>query len=876
MKFFSNVSLLPVDQKQGRLMQLAAFFLLVYATTLTLAPTVRLHSWQVEYRWNHWIGFAVWLVGMLVVNSRLMRWLPERDPYLFPVGALLSGWGLLTIWRLAPDMGARQTAWLAVCLLVFGVGMRLPNLLVFLRRYKYLWLTGGLLLTGLTFIFGTYPGGVGPHLWLGCCGIYLQPSEPLKLLLIVYLAAYLADRLPVSFSLVQLLTPTLILVGAALILLVGQRDLGTASLLILIYTVVVYIASQRRRMLVISLVILAAAGLMGYLLFDVVRIRVDAWLDPWLDPAGRSYQIIQSMVAVANGGVLGRGPGLGSPGVVPVSHSDFIFSSIAEETGLLGSVGLLGLLAVFIGRGFRAAIFSTSNYRRYLAAGITTYIAAQAIFIIGGNLRLLPLTGVTLPFVSYGGSSLLTAYISLLILMLISSTDENEKPAPLPNPRPYLLVGSGLLLGLAGLALASGWWALVRADRLLSRPENPRRAINDRYVERGEILDRNNQRMVVTTGSPGSYQREYLYPLISNTMGYNSALYGQAGLEAGLDAYLRGVRGNPTRLVIMQNLLFGQTPPGLDVRLTIDLEIQKQADALLQGHRGALVLLNAHTGEILAISSQPSFDANQLEESRIDLLQDPGAPLINRATQGQYSPGAALGPFLLAYTSIKGDLPAVQVPLGYRNEEGEWSCANTPESPLTPGKLVSSGCPVPLVTMGNQLGAQSLEELFASLGFYEQPDLPLVMAIPSTSGVSRPDLAALGQENLLVTPLQMVLAAAVLSNQGVRPVPQITAAVLPPQGDWIIIPGGPGQETVLAGSTKTAEEALSEAGARQWSSVALARSADTQSEDWITWYLAGTLPEWQGTPLALALVLEERNPELAIQIGEKMFEVINP
>ncbi len=509
MSFFSSESLLPVDQKQSRLMQLAAFFLLVYSIILTLAPAVRLHSWQVDYRWNHWIGFVVWLVSTLVVHHQLIRRLPERDPYLFPVGALLCGWGLLTIWRLEPVMGARQTAWLAFSMLVFGVGLRIPNLLAFLRRYKYLWLTSGLLLTGLTFIFGTYPGGVGPHLWLGCCGIYLQPSEPLKLLLIAYLAAYLADRLPVSFSLVQLLTPTLILIGTALILLVGQRDLGTASLFILIYTVVVYIASQRRRTLVISLVILAAAGLIGYLLFDVVRIRVDAWLDPWLDPAGRSYQIVQSMVAVANGGFLGRGPGLGSPGVVPVAHSDFIFASIAEENGLLGSVGLLGLLAMFVGRGFRVAMFAASNYRRYLAAGITTYLAAQGIFIMGGNLRLLPLTGVTLPFVSYGGSSLLTAFISLLILTLISNTEENDEAAPLPNPTPYLLVSSGLLCGLLALALATGWWAVVRSDRLLARPENPRRVINERYVKRGALLDRNNQTITVTTGSPGDYRREY-------------------------------------------------------------------------------------------------------------------------------------------------------------------------------------------------------------------------------------------------------------------------------------------------------------------------------------------------------------------------------
>ncbi len=318
MIFFENEKPSPIDQIQNRLMRLAVVFLFLYAASLTLAPAARLHSWQVEYRWNHWIGFATWLVGMIIVHHQVTRRLPDRDPLLLPIGTLLSGWGVLSIWRLDSVMGLRQTIWLGVCMAVLVAGLRLPDVTGFLRRYKYIWLTGGLLLTGLTFIFGTYPDGVGPRLWLGCCGIYLQPSEPLKLLLIVFLAAYLSERIPVSLSLMQLLSPTLILVGIALALLAAQRDLGTASLFILIYTSVVYLASHRRRTLVISLFILLLAGFTGYLMFDVVRIRVDAWLNPWLDPSGRSYQIVQSLLAVASGGIQGRGPGLGSPSVVPI------------------------------------------------------------------------------------------------------------------------------------------------------------------------------------------------------------------------------------------------------------------------------------------------------------------------------------------------------------------------------------------------------------------------------------------------------------------------------------------------------------------------------------------------------------------------------
>ena len=867
MSLFSTEKPTLTDQKQSRLMRLAALFLFLYSLILMLAPAARLHDWNVEYRWNHWIGFAVWLVGMALVNQQLIRLLPDRDPFLFPVGALLTGWGLLTVWRLDFTMGARQTIWLAVCLTVITVGLRIPDLLVLLRRYKYLWLTGGLLLTGLTFLLGVYPGGVGPRLWLGCCGVYLQPSEPLKLLLIIYLSAYLADRLPVSFNLPQLLTPTIILIGMALALLVGQKDLGTASLFILIYTVVVYIASQKRRTLVFSLLVLLAAGVTGYLLFAVVRIRVDAWLNPWLDPAGGSYQIIQSLMAVASGGILGRGPGLGSPGIVPVAHSDFIFSSIAEETGLLGAVGLFMLFAILVGRGFRAALYAPNNFRRYLAAGITAYLVMQGIFIIGGNLRLLPLTGVTLPFVSYGGSSLLTAYISLLILILVSSQGE-EETAPLRNTFPYMLSSAGLFAGLFVLALVTGWWAVARRDGLLARPENPRRAITERFVMRGSLLDRSNAPLNRSVGRPGELTRVYEYPALANTTGHNSPLYGQSGLEAGLDDNLRGLQGNPATMIIADDLIYGQTPPGLDVRLTIDLVLQQAADELMQGHQGALVLMDASNGEILVMASHPNYDPNRLDEELTSLLQDPTAPLLNRATQGQYPPGTALGPFLLSYASRGGALAITSSTRSYDSVDGMLSCAVEPQPPVTSGKLVGSGCPAPLVALGQNSGAAAINDLFASLGFYAAPDLPMPVAPPSSSGVDSVEQAAVGQGSLTVTPLQMAAAAAALTNNGMRPTPQIVLAELRANEGWIVQTAGPREETLLAGGTRPVTSALGVENQRYWQAVAQARS----SQDTFTWYLAGTLPEWRGVPLALALILEEDNPALAQSIGQTLLQ----
>jgi len=454
---------------QRRLFRLAAFFLLLYAAALTLAPLARARTWQRPHVWQVWLALLLWGLTFGLAGRQLRRTLPHSDPYLLPVVALLSGWGLLAITRLRPVFGLRQALWLTASGSLLMLALRLPSRLDFLRRYKYLWLSSGLALTGLTLALGTNPLGYGPRLWLGCCGLYLQPSEPLKLLLIIFLAAYFADRVPALLlnphtpgraPFAPLLLPTVALTGVALALLLTQRDLGTASIFLCLYAAMLYLATGQRRILAAAAAALLLAALGGYALFQVVRVRVDAWLNPWLDPSGNSYQIVQSLLAVASGGLLGRGPGLGSPGLVPVAHSDFIFAAIAEESGLVGVIGLLALLALLVQRGLRAALAAATPYHRYLAAGISAYLGAQSILIIGGTLRLLPLTGVTLPFVSYGGSSLLTSFVALAILLHIS-TGGGELPQMLSpqqarSGRACMELGALLFGGLMAAALLSG------------------------------------------------------------------------------------------------------------------------------------------------------------------------------------------------------------------------------------------------------------------------------------------------------------------------------------------------------------------------------------------------------------------------------------
>jgi cell division protein FtsW (lipid II flippase) len=868
--FFFPVGTSSKDQIQSRLLLLATVFLVLYSVTLSLSPAVRLHTWKVDFLWQHWVGLVVWLAGFSFIHRLTIKHLPDRDAYIVPLVGILSGLGLLTIWRLDNGFGLRQTLWIALGSLIFaGIVIR-SNAILLLRRYKYLWLTGGLFLTALTFIFGTYPGGNGPHLWLGCCGVYLQPSEPLKLLLITYLAAYLADRSIIRFRFASLLLPTLILTGIALVILVAQRDLGTATLFIVLYSMVIYLASGKKRLLVISTVLILLGVLVGYRLFSVIQIRMDAWLNPWIDPNGHAYQIIQSLIAIATGGTFGNGPGIGNPAVVPVAHSDFIFAAISEELGLTGTIALIIILGLIAVRGLIIALRASNSYQRFLAAGITFNMVAQSILIIGGNLRLFPLTGVTLPFVSYGGSSLVTSFISIALLALISNHSDDET-APVLESNPFLVTGGLLLSGLLAIGTINIYWVMIRGDELQNRLDNPRWAVTERFVPRGSILDRNNQPIAVTTGVPGNFKREVLHPPLGPVIGYSNPLYGQAGLEKFLDPYLRGLQGNPTSTIVYNQIFFGQTPPGLDVRLSLDLRLQQEADTLLTGQSGALVLLNSKTGEIYAMASHPGFDPNLLAQNWSEWINDKQGVFLNRATQGQYSPGTALGPFLLeAVTDLKEQYVLPETP-SLVFDGAIWNCALPVSDKPTWSELLTHGCPGGVNELAQYLSADQLIALFHKLELDSAPQISLPVApVINYQSQDSSERLALGEGKMMVSPLQMALAISALSTNGAIPTPRIAMAVNTPLENWVVMPGAQPAENLRLGSRTSTIQTLQMENLPAWQVTATAQSVNGK----ITWFLAGTSPEWQGSPLSLALVLEKDDPATAKKIGDEILQTM--
>lgn len=378
--------------------------------------------------------------GGLVVAIR--AWAPAAVPFLIPLAATLAAVGFVAVYRLDRDLADLQRWWLLT-----GSGLAVLALYVMrthgvdpLRRYRYMFLTAavGLLLLPQLPTSGPLPlhGLVvnGSRLWVRFdvgLQIQFQPGEVAKLFLVVFLASFLAERqtaLSVSnrrLGRIRLpeprqLTPVAIAWFASFAVLVYQRDLGASLLLFGVFVVMLYMATNRVFYLATGLAMFGGGVVFAYIRFDHVQRRVWAWLDPWADYEGYGYQIAQGLFAMGSGSLSGSGLGLGRPDLIPAAATDFIFAVVAEEMGLAGSVVVIAAYALLVATGFGIALRSRDLFRKLLAAGLSFVLAFQTILILAGVTRLMPVTGITLPFMSYGGSSLLSNFLLLALLARVS------------------------------------------------------------------------------------------------------------------------------------------------------------------------------------------------------------------------------------------------------------------------------------------------------------------------------------------------------------------------------------------------------------------------------------------------------------------------
>ena len=414
--------------------------LLVYPVVLLGVGLVLLAlERQQVLEWQTLTGAGLFAAGLLAA-AVWVRWrLPAADPLLLPVAATLAGLGQLMTSRLEPALGPRQGIWVLAGLASLAGVSLLPSP-ARLRRYRYTWASLGFLLLVLALIFGSDPNGSGARLWIVLGPLNFQPMELVKLLLVVFLAAYLEEyrellalagrRLgPVWLPPVPYLAPMLLMVGLVLAVLFWQRDLGPALLLFSVMLAMLYAASGRLSYVGLGLGLLLLAGVVADRLFEHVRVRVENWIDPWSQATGSGYQLVQALYALGSGGVIGAGLDAGSPRYIPAVHTDFVIAAIGEELGLIGSLAVVNLFVVLTWLGFRVAVRARSGFNALLAMGLTSVLALQALIILAGTLKLIPMTGITLPFVSYGGSSVLANFL-LLGLLLSVSHEENSSPSP--------------------------------------------------------------------------------------------------------------------------------------------------------------------------------------------------------------------------------------------------------------------------------------------------------------------------------------------------------------------------------------------------------------------------------------------------------------
>jgi cell division protein FtsW (lipid II flippase) len=375
-----------------------------------------------------------WVFAVAIFAAHLVLSLRGygTDPFLFPVVGMLTGLGLVMSYRLAPALADRQLVWAVLGLAVLALVATLPWPLRWLRRYRYTWASLGLVLVALTLVFGRATSEGGPRLWLGVGDLGFQPSELLKVLLAVFLAGYLDERRellagsvyrlgPLKLPPLPYLLPLLVMWGFSLLLLVWQRDLGAAMLFFGVFLAMLYVATGRRRYVWAGLVLFILGAVLVVQIFGHVRARFDIWLNPWLAPQGESFQVVQGLEALAAGGILGQGIGQGFPTYIPAVHTDFVFAALGEEIGLAGLLAVLGLYGLLFARGYRTALVTRDSFSQLLTIGLTTTLAFQTLIIVAGNLKLIPLTGITLPFVSYGGSSLLTNCLMIGLLLRVSA-----------------------------------------------------------------------------------------------------------------------------------------------------------------------------------------------------------------------------------------------------------------------------------------------------------------------------------------------------------------------------------------------------------------------------------------------------------------------
>lgn len=706
--------------------------------------------------------FAAFVVAHLAVRKLA----PGADPAILPITFALSGIGIAFVTRLRPELAVGQLMWLFVGVAFLVLALLFVRNLDRLARYKYTLMLAGfiLLLSPLIPFIGQEI--YGSRIWLSIGPFSFQPGELAKIAIVLFLAGYLAANRemlsvftwrvgPFNLPDIRTLLPLLLMWLISIGIVAFEKDLGSALVFFFVFLVMLYVASGKKTYVIAGVLMMAIGAVGLYFVFDHIQVRVATWLDPFADAQNTGYQLVQTIYSLADGGLFGVGIGRGLADQIPVVESDFIFAAIGEETGLLGAAGLLLLYLCLAIRGMATAARAKSDVSSFAAVGLTAIIILQAFIIVGGVTRLIPLTGLTLPFVSQGGSSLLASFISVALLLRAgdeaTGVGEEMRSATSMLPTASVLgrvalgkrltrtmVGFSVLFALlvANLTLIM----VVQADYYQNMAGNNHTLMQESDTERGSISTYDGVVLAESQQTEdGSYER--VYPagdLASHVIGHYSTQYGTSGIEASENETLKGQQNYASWTDVI-NAAAGINTPGNDVRLTINSTIQQAAQDALEGETGAAVVMDPSTGAVLAMASSPTYSAGDvealLEQAAASDGSDDAGQLVNRATQGLYAPGSTFKIVSLA-TALQN---------GIASEDSVYASPGTMEignaevsnfgdesyGDITLQRATALSSNTVFGQLGVQIGAQLLVEGAEAFGFNKDLDfeLPVVTSL---------------------------------------------------------------------------------------------------------------------------------------------------
>lgn len=771
---------------------------------------------------------------------------PGADPAILPVVFTLSGIGITFVTRLQPDASLGQ-----VIFLFLGVALMVGTLAVVknlevIKRYKYVLGVAGIILLVLPMFIGTEI--YGSKLWIKIGGFQFQPGEFAKVLIVLFLAGYLAENrellsisnrtvLGIKFPRLRLLYPLFIVWGVCLLVVAFERDLGSALLFYTIFLIMLYVATGRVSYVIIGLALLAVGAFGMYQIMSHVQVRVAIWLDPFSDAQNLGYQIVQSLFSLADGGLAGVGIGKGMADIIPVVASDMIFAAIGEEMGLLGGSAVLLLFMLFAVRGLTTAARAKSDLAAFSAAGLTAAISFQAFTIVGGVTKLIPLTGVTLPFMSQGGSSLLASFV-IVALLLRAGDEATGRSTEIANTstdlatagyrttvrgshmrRPALDTPESGLLGRVALAnrltrtvfLFTALFAVlignityiqvIKASEYQDMPSNNHTINKARFIKRGSIITADGLTLAESIQqADGTYARSYPNGnLAAHVVGYYSQQYGTMGIENTQNDTLTGSKDYSSWQNAL-NSLAGISEPGNSVQLTIDSRIQRAAEQALAGRVGAIVALDPRSGAVLAWASAPTFDNTNIQAAIEAANASGGADtsMYDRATLALYTPGSTFKVLTLA-SALENGLATLDTTYDSpgRMEIGGADVVSIGErghGTISLAKAFALSSNTVFGQVADGLGAEKLVATARAFGYGQQLGLDFTTAasvMPNPEEMTEWELAWAGAGQPVgqghtpgpqATVMQNALMAATIANNGITMNPYVVSQILAPDG----------------------------------------------------------------------------------------------